>query len=86
MQTGYRTGLSTDDANHMLLRAMELALRWQDLSLYMFFLDWQKCYDRIHHERLLDAVRRMGVPPQYLKVLRAVYSRLRFYVWDQNFF
>ena len=83
MQTGYRTGLSTDDANHMLLRAMELALRWQDLSLYMFFLDWQKCYDRIHHERLLDAVRRMGVPPQYLKVLRAIYSRLRFYVWDQ---
>ena len=41
MQMGYRTGRSTDDANHLLLRAIELALRWQGLPLYLFCLDWK---------------------------------------------
>ena len=82
MQCGYRAGFSTDDANHLLLRAVELALRWQNLPLYILFLDWIKCFDRIHHDRLLDAVRRMGAPEHYIKVLRAIYSRLRFFVAD----
>ena len=82
MQCGYRAGYSTDDANHLLLRAVELALRWQNLPLYILFLDWIKCFDRIHHDRLLDAVRRMGAPEHYLKVLGAIYSRLRFFVAD----
>ena len=33
MQMGYRTGRNTDDANHLLLRAIELALRSSSLSL-----------------------------------------------------
>ena len=82
MQTGYRAGFSTDDANHLMIRAIELALRWQNLPLYILFLDWIKCFDRIHHDRLLDAVRRMGAPEHYIKVLRAIYSRLRFFVAD----
>ena len=82
MQCGYRAGFSTDDANHLMLRAVELALRWQNLPLYILFLDWIKCFDRIHHERLLDAVRRMGAPSHYIKVLKSIYSRLRFFVAD----
>ena len=82
MQCGYRAGYSTDDANHLMLRAVELALRWQNLPCYILFLDWIKCFDRIHHAPLLDAVRRMGAPAHYIKVLEAIYSRLRFFVAD----
>ena len=82
MQCGYRAGFSTDDANHLMLRAVELSLRWQEIPLYFLFLDWIKCFDRIHHEPLLDAVRRMGAPEKYIDVLKAIYKKLRFFVAD----
>ena len=66
MQQCYRWGRSIDAANHLFLRAVELALRWQDLHRYLLFLDWKKCYDRIHHDRLLYALRRFGLPENYL--------------------
>ena len=78
MQMGYRSGRSTDDANHLLLRAIELTLRWQNISLYLLCLDWKKCYDRIHIKRLLQALRRFGLPDQYLQILEVIYSNMMF--------
>ena len=72
MQQGYRSGHSTDDANHLLLRAIELTLRWQGLPLYLFCLDWKKCYDRIHIDRLLKALQRFRLPDHYLQILRMI--------------
>ena len=83
MQMGYRTGRSTDDANHLLLRAIELALRWQGLPLYLFCLDWKKCYDRIHIKRLLKALQRFGLPDHYLRILELIYSKMTFFVSDK---
>ena len=86
MQQGYRSGHSTDDANHFLLRAIELALRWQSLPLYLFCLDWKKCYesyDRIHIDRLLKALQRFGLPDHYLQILRIIYSNMKFFVSDK---
>ena len=80
---GYRTGRSTDDANHLLLRAIELALRWQGLPLYLFCLDWKKCYDRIHIKRLLAALQRFGLPDHYLRILELIYSKMTFFVSDK---
>ena len=75
---GYRTGRSTDDANNLLLRAIELALRWQGLPLYLFCLDWKKCYDRIRIKRLLKALQRFGLPDHYLRILELIYSKMTF--------
>ena len=83
MQMGYRTGRSTDDANHLLLRAIELALRWQGLFLYLFCLDWEKCYDRIHTKRLLASLQRFGLPDHYLRILELIYSKMTFLVSDK---
>ena len=77
-QKGFLRGVSTDDANFLLLRLQELSFRWQDFPLYFIFLDWVKCYDKIHHGPLLDALRRFGLPQQYLDVLRAIYKDLKF--------
>ena len=72
MQQGYHSGHNTDDANHLLLRAIELTLRWQGLPLYLFCLDWKKCYDRIHIDRLLKALQRFRLPDHYLQILRMI--------------
>ena len=82
MQVGFRRNHSTDDANFLLLRLIELAHRWQYLHVYILSLDWIKCYDRIHHKPLLDALRRFGLPPQYLRVLESIYCDLSFFVAD----
>ena len=77
MQMGYRSGRSTDDANHLLLRAIELTLRWQNIPLYLLCLDWKKCYDRIHIKRLLQALRRFGLPDHFLQTLEVIYSNMQ---------
>ena len=82
MQMGFRRGRSTDDANFLLLRLQELCSRWQDFPLFILMLDWVKCYDRIHHGPLLDALRRFGLPPHYLKVIQAIYTDLKCFVRD----
>ena len=79
----YGSGRSTDDANHLLLRAIELTLRWQNIPLYLLCLDWKKCYDRIHIKRLLQALRRFGLPDQYLQILEVIYSNMMFFVSDK---
>ena len=70
-QKGFLRGVSTDDVNFLLLRLKELSFRWQDFPLYVIFLDWVKCCDKIHHGPLLDALRRFGLPQQYLDVITA---------------
>ena len=74
MQKGFLKGRSTDDANFLMLRLQDLSRKWQSFPLYFLFLVWVKCYDRIHHAPLLDALRRFGLPDHYLKILEAVYS------------
>ena len=49
---------------------------------FSLFLEWKTCYDRIHHDRLLHALRRFGLPEHYLKVIEAIYSTLTFFVRD----
>ena len=41
-----------------------------------------KCYDKIHHGPLLDALRRFGLPQQYLDVITVIYKDLKFFVRD----
>ena len=60
-----------------------LALRWQGLPLYLFCLDWKKCYDRIHITRLLAALQRFGLPDHYLRILELIYSKMTFFVSDK---
>ena len=83
MQVGFRRDNSTDDANFLMLRPMELAHRWQHFHIYFLFPDWIKCYDRIHHAPLLDALRRFGLPPQYLRVLESMYDQ-RIFVFKEH--
>ena len=80
-QHGFRAGRSIDDANFFLLRLIEKSIRY-NLSMYILFLDWRKCYDRIHRDRLLDALRRFGLPPKYLQIILLIYKDLVFFVQD----
>ena len=40
----------------------------------MMALDWQKCFDSINTEALLNALHRFGLPSHFCKVVRAIYT------------
>jgi len=82
-QAGYQKKKSVADAIFKLLRLGENADNCQNFPVYMLLLDWAKCFDRFHREPLLDAMRRLGVEPKYLDVLRNIYSNMQFFVQDR---
>ena len=81
-QTGFQRGHSVEENLFVMLRTIELCRRFQGLSLYMLFLDWSKAYDRIHCEPMLDALRRLGVPQAFRKLVAQLYAKMTFYVRD----
>ena len=81
-EKSFLRGINNDDANVLLLRLQELSFRWQDVPLYFIFLDWVKCYEKIHHCPPLHALRCFGLLQQYLDDITAIYKDLRFIVRD----
>ena len=85
-QYGFRKGRSVDDAVFSLLRVIELCENLRDLPCYMLLLDWAQAYDRVHTvgsaAPLWDALRRLGVTPEYLSLLENLYANMVFYVKD----
>lgn len=79
-QHGFLKGRSVDTAIFALLRSIEIAGGLRDYPLYVLLLDWEKAYDRVHHDRMLDALRRIGVPDTYIAILRVLYTDMRFFV------
>jgi len=81
-QYGFLPKLSVDNAIFVALRMFELADWYANLPVYVLLLDWAKCYDRIRTAPMLDALRRLGVPPHFILVLRNIYENMQFYVGD----
>jgi hypothetical protein len=81
-QFGFLSGRSTDDANFLLLRLQEVCSAWQNVPLYILLLDWIKCYDRIHHTPMMNALERFGLPRHYIEVIMSIYKDLKFVVRD----
>ena len=45
--------------------------------LYVIFLDLHKAYDSLYRNRCMEILEVYGVGPQYLRILRTYWGRLR---------
>ena len=81
-QFGYQKGKSVDNAIFRILRSIENCSNWKNLGIYILLLDWNKCFDRIHKNPLLNALERMGIEQPYIQMLDAIYSSKSFFVQD----
>ena len=75
-QSGFRPGRSTVDMMFVVRRLHELARR-KCTPLYACFIDLTKAYDSVDRELLWSVLRRLGVPPKMLAIIRQFHDGMR---------
>ncbi|KAK6765513.1 hypothetical protein RB195_025430 [Necator americanus] len=71
-EAGFRKGFSTIDYNHTASKLIEVSREYK-MPLCITFIDLKKAFDSVETEAVMEALDQ-GVPTQYTKVLRELYS------------
>ncbi|KAK6739387.1 hypothetical protein RB195_008083 [Necator americanus] len=72
-QAGFRKGFSTIDHIHTVSKLTEVSREYK-MPLCLTFIDLKKAFDSVEMEAVVEALDNQGVPTQYIKVLRQLYS------------
>ena len=83
-QFGFRQGARVSDALFMARRFIDKALATKDDKLVLLALDWAKAFDSIMPGPMLEALRRFGLPNQFLEMVSAIYDSRSFFVCDNH--
>ena len=78
-QFGFRPKKSTAQAIFLARRLMDISERTGS-NLSMVLLDWKMAFDKVNQAKLLQALRRLKVPPRMLKIIEHIYSSPKFRV------
>ena len=49
-------------------------------KLYMVLLDWEKAFDKVDKQGLMEALRRMRVPQKYVNIIQSLHTNTQFNV------
>ena len=80
-QYGFRPHRSTSHAIYILRRIQDYSeIKGAHLSIAL--LDWEKAFDKIQHDKLILALRRLGFSRRYTDVIADCYSTPMFFVRD----
>ena len=83
-QFGFRRHRSTTHALFVARRIQDIGEQTGD-NLIITLLDWEKAFDKVSHERMLQALERLNIPPKILKVVKSLYSYPSFRVKRDRF-
>ena len=45
----------------------------------LVLLDWEKAFDKVRHDKLIEALERMGLPPKITTIIKNCYKKASFY-------
>ena len=76
-QFGFRKKRSTAQPIHVYRRIQEMHEEAR-IELITILLDWEKAFDNIHQGKLLEALRRIGIPDEIVRVIESMYRAPRF--------
>ena len=68
MTTGYGNCSSASEvtrAQHIICRRLQDIIEKSDDPLTMIFLDWEKAFDKVYQDELVNAVRRMNIQEKW---------------------
>ncbi|KAK6730854.1 hypothetical protein RB195_007365 [Necator americanus] len=72
-QAGFRKGFSSIDHIHTVSKLIKVSREYK-MPLCLTFIDLKKGFDSVETEAVVEALDNQGVPTQYIKVLRELYS------------
>ncbi|KAK6737296.1 hypothetical protein RB195_019782 [Necator americanus] len=72
-QAGFRKGFSTIDHIHTVSKLIEVSREYK-MPLCLTFIDLKKAFNSAETEAVVETLDNQGVPTQYIKVLRELYS------------
>ena len=83
-QYGFRPARSTQQPLYIARRIQDTAEQSGNNTV-LCFLDWEKAFDKINHERMFEALSRMNIPAKMIRVLQALYTCPTFQVEHDEF-
>ncbi len=82
-QYGFRPARSTQQP--LYNRRIQDTAEQSGDNTVLCFLDWEKAFDKINHERMFEALTRMNIPAKMIRVLQALYTCPTFQVEHDEF-
>lgn len=73
-QYGFRKGKSTAQAIHCVRRAQDFAEKG-GTKLSLVLLDWEKAFDKTLHEKLFEALERIGIDEHLMEITKSIYKK-----------
>lgn len=73
-QAGFRRGYSRKDHIHVLSKVVKKSGECNH-SLCMIFIDYEKTFDSVNIQVIMQAIRRQGIDKPYLKALKDILSQ-----------
>ena len=79
---------NTDSGRRSIAQPLFITRRLQDLAeasgdkLFLVFLDWEKAFDKVDQEKLIEAMQRLGTPEKAIRILKSFCVNPRFRVKD----
>ena len=77
-QHGFRKKRGMADAMQCIRRIVDKG-EMTETKTILVLLDWEKTFDKVEHEGLFQALRRMNIPTKFINVIRAVYNKPTFF-------
>ncbi|KAK6735097.1 hypothetical protein RB195_018346 [Necator americanus] len=74
-QAGFRKGFSTIDHIHTVSKLIKVSREYK-MPLCLTFINLKKAFDSVETEAVVEALDNQGVPTQYIKVFRELYSNI----------
>lgn len=78
-QYGFRPARSTATPVACIRRILDRAEESQD-AVFVTFLDWEKAFDKVKQDKLIEALRRMNIPEKLVKAISSLYTNPQFRV------
>ena len=75
-QTGFRQGYSTSDHLHVITQQVEKCNEYT-IPLCLVFVDYEKAFDSVKHNGIIDAMRAHGIQETYVETLASIYNNGR---------
>ena len=78
-QLGFRKGKSTAEALFCVRCLTDVVEQGRE-RLSLIFLDWEKAFDKIDHQKMFQSLERLNIPPEIMDAIKSLYRMPLFQV------